>query len=313
MTFNLHPNVYYSIAAIWLVLMTATAIVLIFCAAQPQKDYTELKQRTKSWWVMIAIFTAAIMGGKQAALYLFGFISFLALKEFFSMIPTRRADRRVLFWAYLAIPLQYYWAAISWYGMFVVFIPIYMFLIIAVRTLLTQKTDGFLKAVGTIHWGLMATVFSLSHIAYLLMLPARAESPAGGAGLMIFLVFLTQFNDVAQYCWGKMFGRLPIVPAISPKKTWAGFLGGIVTTALLAALLAPYLTPLNTPMALFAGSVIAAVGFIGDVILSAIKRDIGVKDAGTLIPGHGGILDRIDSLTFTAPQFFYLICYFYGY
>ena len=313
MTFNLSPNIYYSIAAIWLVLIAASGIVFVLCVTQPQKDYTELKLRTKSWWFMVALFTATIISGAQAALYLFGFVSFLALKEFFSMIPTRRSDRRVLFWAYLAIPFQYYWAAISWYGMFIVFIPIYMFLVIAARMLLTQKTDGFLKAVGTIHWGLMATVFSLSHVAYLLMLPIRPESPTSGAGLLIFLVFLTQFNDVAQYVWGKLLRRIPIVPIISPKKTWAGFIGGIVTTALLAALIAPYLTPLNTPMALFAGSIIAVTGFIGDVILSAIKRDIGVKDTGTLIPGHGGILDRIDSLTFTAPQFFYFICYFYGY
>ena len=313
MMWGLEANIVYSLAAVWALLIVATILVLILAALKPQKDYTELKLRTRSWWFMIAIFTGAIVIRHYAALYLFGFISFLALKEYFSMIPTRRADRRVLFWAYLAIPLQYYWAGISWYGMFIVFIPVYMFLVIATRMLLTQKTEGFLKAVGTIHWGLMTTVFSLSHAAYLLMLPARPVSPTGGAGMLIFLVVLTQFNDVAQYTWGKLFGRIPIVPAISPKKTWAGFLGGIVTSMGAAALIAPYLTPLSTPMAVAAGGLIAVTGFIGDVIISAIKRDIGVKDSGNLIPGHGGIMDRMDSLTFTAPQFFYFMCYFYGY
>ena len=309
----LHPHVQYGIVAIWAVLVLASVMVWALVKAKPQKDYRELVLRTRSWWMMIAIFSAAMIASKTAALCLLGFISFLALKEYLSMIPTRRADRRVMFWAYLAIPLQFYWASIAWYGMFVVFIPVYMFLVIAARMLLTQKTEGFLKAVGTIHWGLMTTVFSLSHAAYLLVLPERPISPAGGPGFLLFLIFLTQFNDVAQYVWGKCVGKHPIIPAVSPKKTWEGFLGGIISTMLLAALIAPYLTPMNMQLALGAGALIAITGFVGDVIISAVKRDIGVKDTGALIPGHGGIMDRVDSLTFTAPQFFYFICYFYGY
>lgn len=302
-----------AIMGIWGLLILASLGVFALTRIKPQKDYTELARRTKSWWVMIGIFTGAMLSGQTASLWLLGFISFLALKEYFSVIPTRRTDRRVLFWAYLAIPVQYYWASMAWYGMFVVFIPIYMFLLIAGRMLLTKRTDGFLNAAGTVHWGLMTTVFFLSHTGYLLILPTRESSPTGGSGLLLYLVFLTQFNDVAQYVWGKLFGKHKITPVVSPKKTWEGFLGGITTTALIAMCIAPFLTPFGAGMAFCSGLLIGVSGFLGDIIISAVKRDIGVKDMGAMIPGHGGIMDRVDSLTFTAPQFFYFTCYFYGY
>ena len=227
------------------------------------------------------------------------------------MITTRRADRRVVFWAFLAIPVQFYWVAIGWYGMFIIFIPVYLFLLIPARMVLIGETQGFLKAAGTLHWGLMITVFSISHAAYLLALPENPAAPAGGAGLLFYLVFLSQFNDVAQYTWGKLFGKHPVVPKVSPKKTVEGLLGGVLTTTLIGWLIAPYLTPLSGWWALLAGLIIGLSGFFGDVVISAVKRDIGVKDSGTLIPGHGGIMDRIDSLTFTAPLFFHFLYYLY--
>ena len=137
----------------------------------------------------------------------FVLVSFLALKEYFSIIPTRRADRRVLFWAYLAVPVQYLWVWQGWYGMFIIFIPVYMFLFMPLRMITLGETQGFLKAAGTLHWGLMTTVFSLSHAAYLMALPTATNTPAGGGGLLLFLMFLTQFNDVMQFVWGKLFGR----------------------------------------------------------------------------------------------------------
>ena len=168
----------------------------------------------------------------------------------------------------------------------------------------------------------MITVFALSHAAYLLVLPESALvelSPAtavrqfdkSGAGLLFLLVLLTQFNDVAQYVWGKLIGGPKIIPKVSPGKTWAGFLGGMLSTSLLALALGPLLSPMSLMMAGIAGAVIALAGFIGDVTISAIKRDLGVKDTGSTIPGHGGLLDRLDSLTYSAPIFFHYIRYFY--
>jgi phosphatidate cytidylyltransferase len=268
--------------------------------------YVELVQRVKSWWVMVLVFGIAIAIDRRLSIAFFGLVSFLALKEYLSLIPTRRADRRVLFWAYLSIPFQYYWVYRGWYGIFIVFIPVWALLVVSARMVLIGETRDFLRAVATIQWGLLLMVFSISHQAYLLVL-----DPEGGAALVLFLVVLTQLNDVAQYVWGKTLGRHKVVPSVSPNKTVEGLIGGIVTTTLLALLLAPVLTPLTLPHRIGAGLMIGAGGFLGDITIGAVKRDIGVKDAGTMLPGHGGILDRINSLTYTAPMFFHFYRFYY--
>lgn len=297
-------------------LSLATVIGWALSLANKEKDYIELKQRINSWWIMIGIFGLALLMGPLVTVMLFAMLSFIALKEYFSMTPTRLVDRKVLFWAYLTIPLQYYWIATGWYGMFIIFIPVYAFLFIPFRMVLAGETKNYLRAASNIHWGLMLTVFTLSHLAYLVMLPSEGEYQSltmsgDGAALLLYLVMLTQLNDVAQYVWGKILGTTPIAPTISPNKTREGLIGGVITTGVLAMILAGLLTPMIWWQGLLVGLGIGISGFIGDVSLSAIKRDIGIKDSGQLIPGHGGILDRLDSLTFTAPLFFHVMRYFY--
>lgn len=303
---HLHSRVLLVLGGLALLLLLATLVVAWITRGRPPGN--ELRLRVKSWWLILGLFALAILLGAKGAVWLFGLVSFLALKEYFSLIPTRRSDRRVLFWAYLSIPLQYYWVAIGWYGMFIIFIPVYLFLLVPLRKVLIGETEGFLHSVGTIHWGLMTTVFSLSHAAFLLALPEQI-SPAGGAGLLLYLVVLTELNDVAQYLWGKSLGKRKVAPNVSPGKTYGGLLGGVFTTVLLAWFAGPWLTPLSGYQALAAGLIIGVFGFVGDISISAVKRDIGIKDSGTLIPGHGGILDRVDSLTYTAPLFFHYLYY----
>ncbi|HAI69741.1 MAG TPA: phosphatidate cytidylyltransferase [Gammaproteobacteria bacterium] len=306
---HIKSSLLWASAGIILLLILGTVIIAFLTHRYPAKDFSELRARLRSWWWMAGIFILAMLIDPVISLVLFGFLSFLALKEYLSLIPTRRADRRVLFWAYLAIPVQYYWIGIAWYGVFIIFIPIYMFLLLPIRMILIGETEGFLRAAGTLHWGLMTTVFCLSHAAYFLALPEQGNPIAGGAGLLLFLVFLTEFNDISQYVWGKLFGKHKIIPKVSPNKTWEGFLGGLLTTTLLAALVAPWLTPLILWQSVFAGVLIASAGFFGDVSISALKRDLAIKDSGSLLPGHGGILDRVDSLTYTAPLFFHFVYY----
>jgi phosphatidate cytidylyltransferase len=308
---RLDPAVAWALAGIFTVLVVATLAVWLLGRLRPQADWTELRLRVRTWWVMAAVFAVALLLSRRVSLVFFAFVSFLALKEYLSLIPTRRSDRGVLFWAYLAIPIQYYWIDQRWYGMFIIFIPVYAFLLLPMRMVLIGETSGFLRAAGTLHWGLMAMVFGISHVAALLNFPV-ANPKGGGPGLVLYLVFLTQFNDVAQYLWGKSLGRRKAMPTVSPGKTVEGLVGGVATTVLLAWLLAPYLTPLDTPRSIAAGLLIGTSGFIGDVVISALKRDLGIKDSGTLLPGHGGILDRVDSLSYTAPLFFHFMWYFYG-
>lgn len=308
---HLQQPVLWALGGIFGILFVASALVMPLKLTHPEKSHTELAQRIQSWWIMVGIFAGAILLSRTTSIVFFAFVSFLALKEYFSLIPTRRADRRVLFWAYAAIPIQYLWVYIEWYGMFIIFIPVYLFLLLPMRMVMIGETNDFLRAAGTLHWGLMTMVFSISHAAYLLVLPDQGNPLAGGPGLVLYLVFLTQFNDVAQYVWGKLTGCHKIIPKVSPNKTWEGFLGGLATTVGLAACLAPYLTPLTPIESILAGLLLACSGFVGDVTISALKRDLGVKDSGSFLPGHGGILDRIDSLTFTAPLFFHFIYYFH--
>ncbi|MCL9782982.1 phosphatidate cytidylyltransferase [Vibrio sp. S4M6] len=305
---NLPPHSFVMMAGISLVLIIGTLIYLFLSHRNKDKDYTELKLRIRSWWWMIAILFIALALPKSFTLVFIAILSFMALKEFLSIVPIRIADRRVIFWAYLCIPLQYYWVSIGWYGMFIIFIPVYMFLYLPMVAVLVGETKGFIRSAGIIHWALMLTVFCVSHMAYLLTLPSL-NLQAGSVGMILFLLSATQFNDVCQYVWGKCFGKHKIVPKVSPNKTWQGFIGGAATTTILSYFVAPYLTPLSANQGLLAGLIIAFSGFIGDLVMSSVKRDLKIKDTSQLIPGHGGILDRMDSLMFTTPLFFHFIYY----
>lgn len=299
----------WMLLVIYTVLVVGSLIAFYLTNKNPEKDYTELRLRIQSWWVIIVIFTVAISLYRSWGIIFWGFVSFLALKEFLSAIPTRRADRRVLFFVYLMIPAQYWLIHKYWYGLYIILIPVYGLIVISVATTLTGQVKGFLQAVSTLHWGAMITIFSLSHLAFLLALPAGIYPNVTGATLLLYVVFLVQFNDVAQYVCGKIFGQHKVIPAVSPNKTWEGLIGGVITTACISAVIGPYLSPLDFMESLMMGAVLGMTGFFGDVTLSALKRDLGIKDTSNFLPGHGGVLDRVDSLSIVAPVFFHFLHY----
>jgi phosphatidate cytidylyltransferase len=303
------PLIRWTFGALALLLVSASGALALFGARLGQKLRLELRQRLIGWWIMIAIFAVAMLSTRKVTIAFFAFISFLAFKEYVALIAIRRADRRVLFWAYLAIPVQYYLIARGWYGLFVLFVPVYVFLLLPFRMILVGETQGYVRAIATLQWGLMTMVFCLGHLAWLLVMPVAEGTTAkySGPALVMFVICLTQLNDVAQYCWGKAIGGPKIVPTVSPNKTWAGMLGGLITTALLAWLAGPYYTPLTSMQSLVAGTIIGAGGFVGDCAMAALKRDIGVKDASDMIPGHGGVIDRVNSLIYTAPLFTHFV------
>lgn len=306
---NIPQNSLYAMLMVLMLLVTASLISVILKLKNPSHNYIELRLRIQSWWWMIAImFTAFIISTKTSIIF-FAFLSFMALKEFCSIINLRQADRRVLFWAYLSIPVQYYFVYLGWYGMFIIFIPVYVFLFLPIRMVLTGHTQGFIRSAGLIHWAVMLTVFCISHIAYLLTLPIK-NAEAGNIGLVLFLICITQFNDVCQYLCGKIFGKHKIIPKVSPNKTWEGFLGALIAITICSGFVAPLLTPLSFEYGIILGFLISIIGFFGDVVISSVKRDLQIKDTGNLIPGHGGILDRLDSLIYTSPLFFHFIYYF---
>jgi len=287
-------------------------ILLVLSTILIYKKYPteELKSRINSWWIIIAFFIVGAMLHTTMAMFFFAFLSYLALKEYFTLIPSRQTDRRVMFYAYLAIVFQYYFAGIGWYGMFIIWIPVFLFLLLPFRQVLIGDTQGFLENTARVQWGLMMFVFGLSHLAYMIHLKPIEGHTVGGTELVLYLVLLTELNDILQYLWGKSIGKRKIIPKVSPNKTVEGFLGAFVTISILAVLFS-FLTPFTWIEALIAGMIISSAGFVGDVVISMIKRDIGVKDSGNMLPGHGGILDRVDSLIYTAPLFFHYVYYLY--
>ncbi|EFO4321500.1 MAG: phosphatidate cytidylyltransferase, partial [Escherichia coli] len=258
--------------------------------------------RIRTWWGIVICFSLVISGPRWMTLTFFALISFLALKEYGTLISVHFPR-----WLYWVIPINYLLIGFNCFELYLLFIPLAGFLILATWRVLVGDTSGFLHTVSAIFWGWIMTVFALSHAAWLLMLPTI--NIQGGALLVLFLLALTESNDIAQYLWGKSCGRRKVVPKVSPGKTLEGLMGGVITTMIASLIIGPLLTPLNTLQALLAGLLIGISGFCGDVVMSAIKRDVGVKDSGKLLPGHGGLLDRIDSLIFTAPVFFYFIRY----
>jgi phosphatidate cytidylyltransferase len=269
-----------------------------------------LNDRVRAWWVMCAVLALALLTGRTGAALLFMGLSFLALREFITLAPTRHGDHRALLWIFFVVtPIQYWLVWRDWYGLFAIFIPVFVFLLVPARVALAGDTEDFLARTAVIQWGLMICVYCVSYAPALLMLDANGER--GGAKLLLFLLVVVQGSDVLQYIWGKLFGRHKIAPLVSPNKTWEGFIGGVASATLLGTALW-WLTPFAPWQAAVMALVIALMGFSGGLTMSAIKRDRGVKDFGALIAGHGGILDRIDSLCFAAPVFFHLVRYFFG-
>jgi phosphatidate cytidylyltransferase len=269
-----------------------------------------LNARIRAWWKMCGIFAAAIVIGRVGSLILFGIISFLAMREYITLVPTRRGDHRTLIWSFFVImPLQYYLIGIQWYGLFAIMIPVLACIFIPPSMAIAGDTEHFLERASKIQFGIMVCVYSLSYAPALLLLKIPGFE-GHDARLLLYLVVVDQMSDVLQYVWGKLIGKHKVAWRVSPNKTWEGFVGGVLSATALGTALwwATPFTPLQSAGMSF---MICILGFGGGLVMSAIKRDIGIKDFGVVIEGHGGILDRIDSLCFAAPIFFHLVRYYF--
>ncbi|RMX06468.1 phosphatidate cytidylyltransferase [Corticibacter populi] len=277
----------------------------------PHAVIDNLNARIKAWWVMIAVLGLAFALGRTAVILLFLGISFYALREFITLAPTRRGDYFALLIAfYVALPLQYWLIAIDWYGLLSILIPVYGFLLLPIFAALGGDTTRFLERTSTVQWGVMIAVYCISAVPSLMLLNIPGYE---GRNLLLiaWLVLVVQSSDVLQYVCGKLLGRHKIAPALSPSKTVEGFVGGVALAALLGAALY-WITPFSPWHALLLALLVTFLGFAGGLVMSAIKRDRGVKDWGSMIEGHGGMLDRLDSICFAAPIFFHVVRYYWG-
>lgn len=304
------PALMWGLGGVLAALILGTLAAVALPRLKPGRDYRNLQERIASWWVMAALLVGALLGGWIAMTVLFALVSFLALKEFLSLAPMSAEDRLPILVAYLTIPLNYTLVLTNWYGMYLVFIPVYVFVAVPFLMACIGQTKGYLARSSEFHFGVVTCVYALGYIPLLMRVPREDAPQAGAAGLVFLLLFATEANDVLQYVCGKLFGRRKILPKVSPNKTWEGFLGGWLLTAALILLVGPWLTPLQGVGLWVVALALPLAGFAGDVTMSAVKRDIGVKDTSHFIPGHGGVLDRLDSLIFTAPLYFHLTAFF---
>ena len=325
---GLPNNLLLVLACLFLALIAGAVIRLALLKGVSAEKRKQRIGSLISWWVLALLLAACVLLGRAAAVLFVGLASLQGIREFLRLTSSRHEDYGIRTMAYATVPLHYILVYSGWYEIVSwAFIPVCAFLLLAVRVILAGKTAGYLQAVTTVSWGLIITVYCLSHAAMLFTLPATSNPVGGNAGWFLYLLLLTEANDIFQALWGRKFGKRKVVPNISPNKTWEGLILGVLSTIVLAIVLAPLLTPLaNRPVSTpdkielflpwlvpaFVGFFISIAGFFGDVNMSAVKRDVGVKDSGTLIPGQGGILDRIDSLTFAAPAFFYYVLIFHG-
>jgi phosphatidate cytidylyltransferase len=271
---------------------------------------SNLNARVMAWWIMCATLAAAVLIGPYGAIGLFAIVSFLALREFIALAPTSAGDHRALLWGFFVFtPLQYYLIAIDWYGLFAILIPVYAFFLIPATSALRGDPARFLERTSIVQWALIICVYNISYVPALLLLDIEGFEDKN-AQLLLFLVIVVQASDVLQYVFGKLFGRHKIAPVVSPNKTWEGFVGGVACASLLGMALW-WATPYDWWQAWAMALTVALMGFAGGLVMSAIKRDRGIKDYGSLLPGHGGVLDRVDSLVFAAPIFFHLTRYFF--
>jgi phosphatidate cytidylyltransferase len=277
---------------------------------RPHAVIDNLNARIKAWWVMVLVISGAFLFGKNGVIVLFLFISFVALREFMTLTYTRSGDHNALAASFfIVLPAQYFFIYIDWYGLYSIFIPVYAFLILPILEVTAGDTTRFLERAAKMQWGLMVSVFCISHVPALLTLQIPGYE-GRNILLIVFLVLVVQSSDVLQYVWGKLFGKHKVAPNVSPSKTLEGLVGGVLSATALGAALW-WITPFTVWQAALMAFAINVMGFLGGLVMSAIKRDRGVKDWGHMIEGHGGMLDRLDSVVFAAPVFFHATRYWW--
>jgi phosphatidate cytidylyltransferase len=269
-----------------------------------------LVARINAWWAMCILLSVSLYFGETATVVLFGLLSFWALREFITITRSQPTDHHALLYVFFVVlPAQYVLVAVHWYGFFAIMIPVFAFVFVPARMVLAGQTDDFLERAASVQWGLMACVYCVSYVPAIFLLHLKGGYERH-ALLFLYLIVVVQISDVCQYICGKLFGRHRVAPSVSPNKTWEGLVGGgLLAIGIGTALW--WTTPFTPLRSAVYSLVLVVTGFLGGLVSSAIKRDRHLKDFGTLIPGHGGVLDRLDSLLVAAPVFFHLVRYFH--
>lgn len=292
------------------ILLFFTVLFYTWRAVKPRAFLAEMITRTHSWWIIYALSILFFCINPSLGFVGLALLAIGAWHEFNLRLPAGLMPQRVRWMVTIFIVFEFFAAAQGAVLLTMAFLPISLFVLVTIWVLLFEPRTSAMTAPSTAMWGLSITALGLSHLALLLALPKMPSFAGSMAGILLYYIFLTQFNDVLQFLWGTIFGKHKIAPDLSPKKTWEGFLGAAATTTIIAFLLRD-MTPFSAIQSLIVGAILAISGYFGDLNISAVKRNLNIKDMGQVIPGHGGLLDRLDSITLSSLVYVYLIVYWF--
>ncbi|MCA8973583.1 MAG: phosphatidate cytidylyltransferase [Planctomycetes bacterium] len=307
----LDSPVFVTFAGLLIGLLAVAGLLLLVLRRVTGSRLEHAVRSYRGWTIMVPLFLAAIFLGRAATIVLFAILALFGMKEFARGTGLYR-DWWMTGVVDLAIVGVFVCCLVSdpsagvhgWLGMFQA-MPVYAVALILLVPILRDRTEGQLQAMALGAVGFVYIGWMFGHLAFV------ANSPHA-YGYILYLVFAVEANDIAAYVCGKRFGRRALRPRISPNKTLGGALGAIVVSMALPFAFRFALPHFATGELLLTGVIVGVGGQLGDLSISVIKRDLGVKDMGALIPGHGGILDRLDSLIFVSPMFFHMVHYCHG-
>jgi phosphatidate cytidylyltransferase len=302
----LKAPVLWSYAWLFALLTLLSSVPWLVGPFRPQVDFRDYKRRAWGFWIISLTTLVFLTSGPRAFAVFMGGVAMLAQAELLRLSP-EPLPRALRLATALTTALPFGLLAVSDWSSWAPLSAMIAAPVILAASVVAGPPMHYMQRTGL---ALITTLIAgtcFGCIAALGSMPDSFNPAAGGPGLFMFVGILAQFNDWTQYFWGKVLGRRQIVPLLSPAKTWEGFAGGVLTTAASAWLLAPLLTPIPGRWAPLAGAAIAIAGFWGDLTISALKRSAGVKDTGTILPGFGGLMDRVDSLIYVGPAFYGLM------
>ncbi len=268
----------------------------------------QLNSRLQVSWLILLLFAVGFALGEVALAVIFALASFFALREFVALTPTKPADHIALIIAfYVAIPVQYVLVANGWYQLYAVFIPVYLFLILPVIMAWRHDTELYLQRVAKVQWGLMLSVYCVSHAPAI----ATLEPPGyegRGSLLLLYFLLIVQMSENFAVMASASFGRTPL--RSNPNKSREGVLIGGAAASVLGTLLW-WMTPFTWWQAALMSAATVFAAFVGGLVLASVKRSLGERQWDQGVALSRGVLERLESITFSAPVFFHATVYFF--
>jgi phosphatidate cytidylyltransferase len=307
----LHSDIFRAYALIIVALLAVAGLVLSLLTWGLRKNVSPIWDTYRSWLVMAPLLLGVLFAGRVPTILFFGIVAALGFKEFARATGLYR-DWWMIGVVYLGITAVGVTSMISqpeggetgtgWYALFIA-LPVFVIALILLVPIARNRVKGQLQHVALALLGFLYIGWMFGHLSFF----ANANN---AYGYLLYIVFATELNDVAAFTFGKLFGKHPLRSNISPGKTWEGAVGALAVSMILPWILHFSFPYFGITQLLLAGLIVGIGGQLGDLAISVVKRDIGIKDMGAGIPGHGGLLDRIDSLIYVAPLFFHMAGYF---